>query len=192
MQQESAKMTDSGNLSSSSGPTVSTTQTDFAPGTIAAIDVAGFDPGATVEFEVQSETVAADGSITLGNPFTWFATVAADGTLSTNFYANAIYAGQTLSLTATEVQIGANGAVTPISTALVASTTMTVGAATSPSPAPALTTDKSDYAPGSTAYISATGFGADDAITFSVDTIDSTTGAVLTTGQTWTANANST
>ncbi len=177
--------------SDSSNPTIVTDSLNYAPGSDALISAKGFDPGATIEFEVRTETVAPDGTSSFGNPSTLFATVGADGTLSTNFYLNSIYAGTTLSVTATEVQIGADGSVTPVSSVATAASTITVGAASSTLPAPTVTTDKGDYAPGSTANITASGFGSGDAITFAVDTIDATTGAVLWTGPTWTASADS-
>ena len=50
---------------------------------------------------------------------------------------------------------------------------------------PTVTTNASDYAPGSTAEITATGFAAGDDIKFTLQVVDPTTHAVLRTGQVW-------
>src|SRR5437879_4992315 len=52
---------------------------------------------------------------------------------------------------------------------------------------PFVTTDQLDYAPGSTATITAGGFGIGDALNFSITVIDAATGAILWSGPSWNA-----
>jgi uncharacterized repeat protein (TIGR01451 family) len=56
---------------------------------------------------------------------------------------------------------------------------------------PTVTTDQLDYAPGSTATITATDFGIGDDIQFTITVIDPTTGAILWSGPSWDAVAGS-
>src|SRR5437870_13860332 len=56
--------------------------------------------------------------------------------------------------------------------------------------APTVATDQGDYAPGSTATISAAGSGAGDDIAFQISVIDQASGAVLWTGASWDAYAD--
>src|SRR5437660_2994275 len=99
--------------------TVTTDGTAYAPGSTATIDATGFDPYSTIEFTVQTDNAGPDGILgtaddTLGSPYSWFATGGADGALATYFYLNPAYAGATLQITASEVQVGSDGAVTPV------------------------------------------------------------------------------
>ena len=110
--------------SGSSTPTVATDWPDYAPGSTATISATGFDAGSTVMFSIQTIGAGADGIIgtaddTLSAPVTWLATDGAasdgdgttNGNLTTGFYVNQSYANTTMLLTATEVQVGADGSV---------------------------------------------------------------------------------
>src|SRR5215467_15470509 len=50
---------------------------------------------------------------------------------------------------------------------------------------PLVTTDQTDYAPGSTATFTASGFGIGDNLEFTITVIDPTTGATLWSGPSW-------
>src|SRR5437762_5130010 len=52
---------------------------------------------------------------------------------------------------------------------------------------PTVLTDQPDYAPGTTATITASGFGIGDTIDFQITVIDAATGATLWSGPEWTA-----
>src|SRR5689334_4788696 len=52
---------------------------------------------------------------------------------------------------------------------------------------PFVSTDQQDYAPGSTATITAGGFGIGDDLSFQISVIDPSTGTVLWTGPSWDA-----
>src|SRR5438309_8658579 len=119
-------MEENQNLTSGSATVVTDAQ-DYAPGSIATITATGFDPGSTVQFSVQVIDAGADGIVgtaddTLGPAVTWLATDGdsatdgdgiVNGALTSTFFVDQSYANTTILLTATEVQIAADGTATP-------------------------------------------------------------------------------
>ena len=96
--------------SSTSTPSVITAYADYAPGSVAGITAAGFDPGATIQFMVQIiDPLTGE----LLQPVTWCVIVGADGTVSTDFSVTSLYAGQTMLLTATEETVEARARSSP-------------------------------------------------------------------------------
>ncbi|WP_167529312.1 hypothetical protein, partial [Bradyrhizobium macuxiense] len=161
-----------------------TNSTEYLADTNADINASGFDPNSLVELTVQ-----LDNNGVLGSPFTWFVSDSDLGALQTSFFVNPAYAGSTLQITATEVNIAANGAVTPVAGVAPATTQVTVAASSSTTVTPTVTTDLPDYSPGSTATFTASGFSAGDTIQFATYIINPMTDAVLSVGPTLTGVA---
>ncbi|HEV2099625.1 MAG TPA: hypothetical protein VGR45_11960 [Stellaceae bacterium] len=168
--------------------TVTTSDANDYAGNTTSLSATGFDANAWIEFTIQP---VIGGS--LGTPFTWFVQADSSGDAAASYYLNPAYAGDTLQITATEVQIDTTtGAVTPVASTPVATDTLVEQAAVAPIATPTVTTNQPDYAPGSTATFTANGFGANDPINFATYIINPTTGAVLSEGPVLTATADAT
>ena len=164
--------------------TVKTNSTGYLADTTADINASGFDPNSVVELTVQIDTNGV-----LSSPFTWLVSDSALGDLQTSCFVNAAYADDTLQITATEVNIDANGGVTPVAGVASATSQFSVSASSSTTATPTVTTNLPDYSPGSTATFTASGFTAGDTIQFATYIINPTTDAVLSVGSTLTGVA---